>query len=206
MTRDPQPAEVRGQQLLGAMPLMIMYHNERCVQYRVTTHHAELPVIRFYFDLGSPYAYLAAERLSKLLPEPIEWQPILLGGLFRLTGRSSWALGDHRRRSAGMAIVEARARAYGLPAVRWPDPWPSDYLFAMRATTYAFGAGLGREFAVQAFRDAFQRGVDLAIPANVLEVGREIGIDAEELTAGAARTCRSSRRCARRPMRPSSWA
>jgi 2-hydroxychromene-2-carboxylate isomerase len=141
---------------------------------------------RFYFDLGSPYAYLAAERLPDLLPESVQWQPILLGGLFKLTGRSSWALGDPERRAAGMAIVEARARAYGLPAMRWPDPWPGDYLFAMRATTYAFRAGLGHEFTIRAFRAAFQHGVDLAIPANVLQVGSEVGIDAEKLTAGSS--------------------
>jgi 2-hydroxychromene-2-carboxylate isomerase len=121
--------------------------------------------------------------LSVLLPEPIEWQPILLGGIFKLTGRSSWALGDHERRAAGMAIVEARAQAYGLPAMRWPDPWPTDYLHAMRASTYAFKAGIGREFTMQAFREAFQRGVDLSILANVLHAGREVGIDAGELEA-----------------------
>ena len=52
--------------------------------------------------------------------------------------------------------------------MRWPDPWPADYLTAMRATTYAFAAGRGREFAMQAYRDAFQRGSDLSIAGNVL--------------------------------------
>lgn len=143
-----------------------------------------MPPITFYFDVGSPYVYLAAERLSTLLPEPVEWQPVLLGGLFRLTGRSSWALGDYRRRQAGMAEIEQRARRYGLPPMRWPDPWPTDYLGAMRATTYAFALGRGREFALRASRAAFQRGVELGNPAHVLQVGREIGIDAGELEAG----------------------
>jgi len=40
----------------------------------------------FYFDLGSPYAYLAAERIGRLFPEPPLWQPILLGGLFKRLG------------------------------------------------------------------------------------------------------------------------
>ena len=97
--------------------------------------HPNPPVITFYFDLGSPYAYLAAERLSRLLPEPVRWQPVLLGGLFKLSGRSSWALGDERRRAVGMAEIERRVRAYGLPPMRWPDPWPDDYLTVMRATT-----------------------------------------------------------------------
>ncbi len=137
----------------------------------------------FYFDLGSPYAYLAAERLDEVIPEPVLWQPVLLGGLFKLTGRSSWALGDYRRREAGMAEIERRAGSYGLPAMRWPDPWPSDYLFAMRAATFAFGAGRGREFVITAFRTAFQSGADLSIPANVLKAAAPAGLSATDLRA-----------------------
>lgn len=145
-----------------------------------------MPSARFYFDLGSPYAYLAAERLHTVLPEPVQWQPILLGGIFALTGRSSWSLGDPERRATGIAIVEARAQSYGLPPVRWPDPWPSNYLHAMRATTYAFSIGRGRDFAMRAFRDAFQHGIDLSIPANVVHAAAEVGIDAADLEAAVA--------------------
>jgi 2-hydroxychromene-2-carboxylate isomerase len=145
-----------------------------------------MPPITFYFDLGSPFAYLAAERLHTLLPEPVSWQPVLLGGLFRLTGRSSWALGDYRRRQAGMADIERRALAYGLAPMRWPDPWPADYLAAMRATTYAFSVGNGREFAMQAYRDAFQRGSELSDATSVLASAQRAGLDPEAVRAGIA--------------------
>jgi 2-hydroxychromene-2-carboxylate isomerase len=137
----------------------------------------------FYFDLGSPFAYLAAERIDQLFDEPVRWQPVSLGALFKLTGRSSWALGDYRRRQAGMADIEARARRYGLPPMRWPDPWPSHYLMAMRAATFAFEAGRGREFTMQAFRDAFTRGHDLSIPANVLRAAADAGLEASAVEA-----------------------
>lgn len=137
--------------------------------------------ISFYFDLGSPYAYLAAERVPPLLGEPVEWKPILLGGLFKLTGRSSWALGDYRRREAGMAEIERRARSYGLPSIHWPDPWPADYLHAMRAATFAFATGHGREFAMRAFRDAFQHGRDLSITAHVVSAAEQVGIDRHQV-------------------------
>jgi 2-hydroxychromene-2-carboxylate isomerase len=137
--------------------------------------------VTFYFDVGSPYAYLAALRLDTVLPEPVRWQPVLLGGLFKLTGRSSWALGDYSRRQRGMAEIERRARRYGLRPMRWPDPWPSNYLFAMRATTFAFGAGRGREFALQAFRNAFERGFDLSIAAHVLDAAEQVGLDRAEI-------------------------
>lgn len=134
-------------------------------------------MVTFYFDVGSPYAYLAAERIDRVLSEPVRWQPVLLGGLFRLTGRSSWALGDYRRRQAGMAEIERRARGYGMPPIVWPDPWPTDYLAAMRLVTWAFGAGRGREVAGEAFRDAFQRGRELSIEAHVLAVAASVGLD-----------------------------
>jgi 2-hydroxychromene-2-carboxylate isomerase len=142
-----------------------------------------MPQVTFYFDLGSPYAYLAAERLASRLAEPVDWQPISLGGLFKLTGRSSWALGDSRRRQAGMAEIERRAARYELPAVHWPDPWPTNYLMAMRSATYAFASGRGREFALQAFRDAFQRGRDLGIASHVLDAAERAGLDRREVEA-----------------------
>jgi 2-hydroxychromene-2-carboxylate isomerase len=134
----------------------------------------------FYFDVGSPYAYLAAERVQSVLPEPARWQPVLLGGLFKLTGRSSWALGDYRRRQTGMAEIERRARGYGLPPILWPDPWPTDYLAAMRVVTWAFAAGSGHEVATRLFRDAFQRGRELSIEAHVLTAVASLGLDRGE--------------------------
>jgi 2-hydroxychromene-2-carboxylate isomerase len=137
-------------------------------------------VITFYFDIGSPYAYIAAERLEGVLPGPARWQPVLLGGLFKLTARRSWALGDYRRRQAGMALIERRARAYGLPPIVWPDPWPTDYLGAMRAVTWAFSLGRGHELAMQLFRDGFRRGHELSIEAHVLSAASAVGLDRDE--------------------------
>jgi 2-hydroxychromene-2-carboxylate isomerase len=136
--------------------------------------------VSFYFDLGSPFAYLAAERIEQVLGEPAVWQPVSLGGLFKLSGRSSWSLGDLARREAGMAEVERRAQLYGLPPIRWPDPWPSNYLFAMRVATYAFQQGLGREFTLRAFRHAFRDGNDLAISKHVLQVAADAGLNLQE--------------------------
>jgi 2-hydroxychromene-2-carboxylate isomerase len=140
-----------------------------------------MPAVSFYFDLGSPYAYLAAERLETLVAQPVEWRPMLLGGLFKANGRSSWALGDEARREAGLAEVERRARDYGLPAICWPDPWPTNYLVAMLATTFAFSVGRGREYTRRAFRNAFQQGWDLSDPERVFATAAQAGFDRDEL-------------------------
>lgn len=123
----------------------------------------------FYYDLGSPYAYFAAERISSLFEsagaEQPEWQPILLGGLFARFDRGSWAHGADRER--GMAECERRAQAYGLPPIRWPQPWPANYLFAMRTATFAKEIGRTVSFSLAAFRQAFAAGRDLGDPDNV---------------------------------------
>jgi 2-hydroxychromene-2-carboxylate isomerase len=131
------------------------------------------PRASFYFDLGSPYAYLAAERVSGLFTEAgleqPEWQPILLGGLFQRFGRDSWANGPGR--AEGMAEVERRASAYGLPPIAWPDPWPGNTLTAMRVATFAKQTGRTVSFSLAAFRQAFAAGRDLSDPDNVMIAG-----------------------------------
>jgi 2-hydroxychromene-2-carboxylate isomerase len=131
---------------------------------------ATTPSATFYFDLGSPYAYLAAERISGLFTEAglaqPEWQPILLGGLFRTFERDSWANGPGR--DEGIAEVERRAEAQGLSPIVWPEPWPGNTLFAMRVATFAKQTGRTVSFALAAFRQAFAAGRDLSEPDNVL--------------------------------------
>jgi len=138
-----------------------------------------VPEPTFYYDLGSPFAWLTAERIDDVIGDDVTWQPISLGGLFKANGRSSWALTPSREE--GIADIEDRARRYGLPQPRWPDGWPSHYLMAMRAATYAFEAGRGREFTMRAFRDAFTEGVDLSDPANVLASAERAGLDAADV-------------------------
>ena len=67
-----------------------------------------------------------------------------------------------------MREVERRAAEYGLPPIRWPDPWPGNMLAAMRAATYAAQIGKAVSFALAAFRQAFTAGRDLSDPDNVM--------------------------------------
>ena len=139
----------------------------------------------FYFDLGSPYAYLAAERIARVFEdagaEPPEWQPILLGALFKRFERSSW--GSGRGREPGMREVERRAQAYGLPPIRWPEPWPGNMLIAMRTATFAKQIGRTVAFSLAAFRQAFAAGRDLSVADNVF-----VAAAASELHPRALRT------------------
>jgi 2-hydroxychromene-2-carboxylate isomerase len=120
----------------------------------------------FYYDLGSPYAYLAAERINGVLPVVPVWQPILLGGVWKATGGRSWSVTEER--DEGIAEVEQRAEQYGLPPPRWPEGWPNDTLVAMRAAIFAQQVGRGVAFSLAAFRQAFAAGRDLSDIDNLL--------------------------------------
>jgi 2-hydroxychromene-2-carboxylate isomerase len=106
----------------------------------------------FYFDLASPRAYLAAERILHVLPGPAEWRPVLVG----------------EQRSVSREEIESGAQALGLQPVRWPEPFPFDSSLAMRVATYAASIGRAVPFAQAAFRQAFAGGHSLADPDYVL--------------------------------------
>jgi 2-hydroxychromene-2-carboxylate isomerase len=120
----------------------------------------------FYFDLGSPYSYLTAERLQGVLPVVPVWQPILLGGIWQQSGGQSWGVTDGRE--DGKKEIERRAEEYGLMAVRWPEGWPNNTLKAMRVATFAQTIGRAVAFSLAAFRQAFAGGKDLSDVDNIL--------------------------------------
>ena len=81
------------------------------------------------------------------------------------------------RRAMGMAEVEARASAYGLPPLRWPEGWPGNYLHADRACLVAEEQRALEQFARAALRAAFTRGIDLSDDAAVFEIAQTVGLD-----------------------------
>ena len=133
-----------------------------------------------YYDLGSPYAYLAAERAAGILSVKPRLQPILVGGIFVERGHGSWA--HTPERDARIAEIEGRAARYGLPPVVWPGGWPNNTLKAMRAAIWADSLGAGESFALAAFRRAFRHGADLSSVEEIESVARSVGLEAAGLT------------------------
>ncbi len=115
---------------------------------------------KFLFDLASPVAYLAAQRLNHVLGEVPEWIPVRLDepGPFRCAEEVAAYRED----------VERAARAQEVQPLRWPDPFPADSEFAMLAATYAKQIGRAVAFSLAAFRQAFAAGRDLGERDNVL--------------------------------------
>jgi 2-hydroxychromene-2-carboxylate isomerase len=119
----------------------------------------------FFFDLGSPAAYVAAERALHVLPG-VEWVPVLAR---ELPGAERWdAFRCVEERDIALAQIERAAADHGLQTLRWPDPFPFDSLFAMRVATYAKQIGRTVAFALAAYRQAFAGGRSLAEADNVV--------------------------------------
>lgn len=113
-------------------------------------------VATFNYDVGSPWCWLAGERVAHTLGVVPVWQPVLAAGL---PGASL---------SADRGAVEAACSIQGLPPPRWPDPFPFDSELAMRAATFAKQTGRAVAFSLAAMRQAFAGARDLSVPDNVL--------------------------------------
>ena len=128
--------------------------------------------MRFFFDLNSPYAYLAAHRVDDLLQTDVDWCPIAFGPLLVATKRVPWSLQPGRE--AGMRECERRARERGLPPIVWPEGWPAE--------TYSVD---GARAALVAKRHGKERQVTKAIFAQVFVEGRRLDDPAILDAAGA---------------------
>jgi 2-hydroxychromene-2-carboxylate isomerase len=123
----------------------------------------------FYFDLASPIAYLAAERVLHVLsnaPTPAEWQPVLARELSH--GETFEAYRCRTEEEIFRAEIERSADKQGLQPLKWPSPFPFDSALAMRVATYAKSIGRTVPFAQAAFRQAFAGGHSLEDPDFVL--------------------------------------
>jgi 2-hydroxychromene-2-carboxylate isomerase len=116
--------------------------------------------LSFYYDLGSPDAYLAAERVVGVLGAVPEFVPVRIGGPggFRCAEEETIYRSD----------IERRAAEYGLMPVRWPSEFPGDTEWAMLVATYAKQTGRVVAYSMAAFRQAFAAGRDLGERDSVL--------------------------------------
>src|SRR4051794_2683110 len=92
--------------------------------------------IIFYYDVVCPYAYLAAERIESLAERAgvdLQWQPILLGGVFRSLGTPDDpmdAMAEAKRAYSNLDLARLAA-FYDLP-LKLPPGHPRRTVDAMR--------------------------------------------------------------------------
>lgn len=132
---------------------------------------------RFYFDVSSPYAYLAAHRVDDVVPGEVEWCPIAFGPLLVALGRVPWSMTPGER-EPGQRECERRAAERGLPPIEWPEGWPSESysVNGPRAVLAAKRRGEERRMALALFDQAFVHGRRMDDPTTIAEAARTAGL------------------------------
>jgi 2-hydroxychromene-2-carboxylate isomerase len=120
--------------------------------------------VTFYFDLSSPFTYLAAERVDRLFPNLV-WRPVLEEIL--------------QAPMPDPSVAEERAHALGLPLV-WPELGPASVRPAMRVASLAAEQGRAAPFALAATRLAFCGGFELDHPEVLAEAAAAANLGLED--------------------------
>ena len=145
--------------------------------------------LEFYFDVGSPAAYLAwtqVPQIARATGTEIEYRPFLLGGVFQATGNRS----PMEVPAKGQYMVDDLqrfARRYGVPFAHNPH-FPINTLTLMRM---ALGLQLREPQRMVPFVDAVYRAIwvdgrNMNDPATVSGVLQGAGFDPEKLLALAS--------------------
>ncbi|HEY0436578.1 MAG TPA: 2-hydroxychromene-2-carboxylate isomerase [Phenylobacterium sp.] len=136
------------------------------------------PRIEFYFDFGSPNAYLAYRVLpgiARRLGTKVELKPALLGGIFKATGNQSPAVtlaGVPAKAAYERRETERFVARHGLTKYRFNPAFPINTLTLMRGAMLAKRLGVFEAYVeavyVAMWEDALNMG-ELDVFHGVLE-------------------------------------
>ncbi len=142
--------------------------------------------VDFYFDYSSPYGYIAAMKIDDLAAKHgrgVDWKPILLGAVFKVTGAQPLPTlplkGDYAKRD-----ITRSARFHGI-AIRYPSKFP----IASQAPARAFywlndrDPGLARQLAKTLYQAYFVDDRDISSPDATADVAATLGLERDEVLA-----------------------
>jgi 2-hydroxychromene-2-carboxylate isomerase len=142
--------------------------------------------VEFYFDVGSPAAYLAWTQLPRIAQEAggsVDYRPFLLGGVFQATGNKS----PMEVAAKGRYMVDdlrRHAQRYGVPFQQNPH-FPINTLTLMRG---ALGLQMREPQKMLPYVDAVFRAIwveqrNMNDAVTVSAVLKQAGFDAQQLVA-----------------------
>jgi 2-hydroxychromene-2-carboxylate isomerase len=149
------------------------------------------PRLEFFFDVSSPWTWLAFERIVPLAAEAgvlIEWKPVLVGGVFNAVNQ-----GIYEQRAnpvpakAAYAAKDLKdwARYQGLE-LHWPSVFPVRSVLAMRACVAALETGQLAGFARGLFEAYWSHGADISQPEVVAACAGRAGLEPAPLLEAAS--------------------
>ena len=149
--------------------------------------------LEFFYDLSSPWTYLAFNTVQPILEETgaeVTWRPFLVGGVFNAVNPAVY---EARAQPMDPKIVHNYrwlhewARLAGLPLTFPTEHHPVKSVLAMRACCVLeqHQPDLKR-FSQAAFDAYFARGENIDDPAVLGTIAKRCGLDGNALIAGTA--------------------
>lgn len=148
-----------------------------------------MPDIEFFFDISSPWTYLAFTNVQPMAAElgaTIRWKPFMVGGVFNTVNPTVY---ESRRTPVpskqaylGKSLADW-ARWTGVQIKFPPTVFPVNSVKLMRGCLVLDGTGQLPAFAKAGFEAYWRDDLDIAQDAVVREVCQRAGVDADALLA-----------------------
>ena len=145
--------------------------------------------VEFLFDFGSPNAFLSHRvipQIGQRIGERFTYVPVLLGGLFKLTGNQSpgtaFAHIKNKPQYDQLEMQRFIAR-HQVTDFRMNPHFPVNTLQLMRGAVAAERAGVFSDYVASVFDDMWVRGLKMDDPAVLREALQGGGLPAEEILA-----------------------
>ena len=136
----------------------------------------------FFFDLSSPYSYLAATQVAGMAERTgatFVWRPMVLGAVFKAVGNEMPARVPHKARWMGQDL-QRWADHYGVPW-RMSSHFPSNAIKAMRLCLV--DDARAAEVALAGFRAMWVEDRDVTVASALQRIAEAGGLDAASALA-----------------------
>ena len=148
--------------------------------------------VEFFYDVVSPYSYLAWTRLSGICEErgaELALRPMLLGAVHKAAGITAPVEIATKSRYQ-IRDIHRWAEHYGLP-LDFPEPFPFRSLKTMRAAVFCESLEKLEGFTREAFKLYWEEGgapeglTEADEDEPIARIAERIGVDPDEMLAGA---------------------
>jgi 2-hydroxychromene-2-carboxylate isomerase len=143
--------------------------------------------VKFFFDFGSPNAYLSHKvipAISARTGAAFDYVPVLLGGIFKLTGNQSPATtfaGIRNKPAYDQLEMRRFIARHGLTEFRMNPHFPVNTLQLMRGAIAARSAGVFAAYVDAVFADMWERGLKMDDPSVFRQALEAAGLPADQL-------------------------
>lgn len=153
-------------------------------------------MIDFYFDVSSPWTYLAFRNIQPWASElnvDINWRPVLVGGIFNTVNQRmyAWREDAHSPRNRYvLKDLQDCARPTGIKIVFPPQVFPVNSVKAMRGCIWLADDKPSKQhllaFIESTFAAYFTEQQDISQDAVLASICQSVGVDADAFANGIA--------------------